>query len=81
MLEVFSCSDSVASIQNDVSAANTELFLTISVAAISGVSSAKSMCMQGSIQEIPFNILVDSGSSHTFISQALADKLDGAQPI
>ncbi|XP_012702816.1 uncharacterized protein LOC101763062 isoform X2 [Setaria italica] len=38
------------------------------------------MCMQCSIQGLTVHILVDSGSSHTFISQELADKLSGVQP-
>lgn len=52
---------------------------TISLAAISGVSSPKTLCLQGIIQGLIVRILVDSGSSHTFVSQVLADKLSGVQ--
>lgn len=57
-----------------------QLFLTLSIAVVSGTPTP-SMCMMGSIQHYQMNILVDSGSSHTFVSQQLADKLSGLQPV
>lgn len=40
----------------------------LSVAAVIGTSGPKTMCLLGSLQAQPITILVDSGSSHTFLS-------------
>jgi hypothetical protein len=65
--------------------AEDQLFLTLSLAAVSGVSSHKTMCLEGLIQGHHIKILVDSGSSNTFISDQLAAKLSGVilapQPV
>jgi hypothetical protein len=58
-----------------------QLFLTLSEAAISGVSAPRTMCLQGVIQGNQVSILVDSGSSHTFISHDLAAKLSGISSV
>jgi len=58
-----------------------ELFLTISVAVVSGTSAPKTMCLMGQIQGVPVRILVDSESSHTFISEELAQKLSGSSQL
>jgi predicted aspartyl protease len=39
------------------------------------MESPKSMMMLGQIQGVDIMILVDSGSSHTFIKEAVAEKL------
>jgi len=39
------------------------------------------MCLRGAIQGHQVQILVDSGSSHTFISEQLAGQLSGVQSI
>lgn len=49
----------------------------ISAAAAEGGLGATSMCLQGLIQNQEVLLLVDSGSSHTFISVDLAGKLQG----
>ena len=56
---------------------SSQLCLTLSVAAVSGVSSPRTMRLHGYIQKLPVQVLVDSGSSHTFISPQLASKLHG----
>jgi hypothetical protein len=43
----------------------SQLFLTLSLAAVSGVSSTKSMSMRGFIQGKPMRILVESGAPTT----------------
>jgi hypothetical protein len=58
-----------------------QLFLSIYDAALSGVSSPRTMTFAGSIQNIDISILVDSGSSNTFISSTLASKLKGVSPL
>lgn len=54
-----------------------QLFLTLSVAVVASSPSPRTMCLQGLIQGHSISILVDSGSSHTFISQHLASQLEG----
>jgi hypothetical protein len=67
---------------NDVKHAEQEhLFLALSTDAVGGTEGPRSMRLMGSIQNRPMSILIDSGSSHTFISQRLADQLEGVVPL
>ena len=54
-----------------------ELFLAISKAAIHGADAPRTVKFSGSIQHIPVTLLVDSGSSSSFLSTQLAAKLSG----
>lgn len=56
-------------------------YFCLSWAAVSGQPSPKAFCLIGSIQGKPMNILLDSGSSHTFISESLAAQLSGVADI
>jgi hypothetical protein len=58
-----------------------QLCLTISVVAMSGAIAPNSMCMSGNIQGNQIRILVDSGSSHTFIGADLTAHLKGVSPL
>jgi hypothetical protein len=58
-----------------------QLFMTLSVAALSGTPTPRTMSMLGSIQGHQINILVNSGSSHTFLNQQMAAKLQEAQSV
>jgi hypothetical protein len=49
-----------------------QLFLTLSV--------ARTMCLQGNIQGHDITIFIESGSSHTFISENVASVLKGVVP-
>lgn len=51
------------------------------MAAVSGISAPRTICMLGQIQGKDTRILVDSGSSHTFISSQLSDQLQGVLPL
>jgi predicted aspartyl protease len=55
----------------------TQLFLSVSIAAVSGLPTPRTLCLHGCIQGKQVHILVDSGSSHTFISRHLASQLQG----
>jgi hypothetical protein len=59
------------------SAPNHQLMLHLSVAAVTGGHSPKTMCLMGSLQGHPLSILVDSGSSHTFLSDKLSGQYKG----
>jgi hypothetical protein len=63
--------DSVSS-HSPPSQEGEQLFLTLSVAALEGSHAPRTMCLMGSVQGQEVTILVDSGSSHTFISENLA---------
>jgi hypothetical protein len=52
-----------------------QLFVALSKEAISGQDGPRTMRLHGIIQGHPLLILVDSGSTHTFISQALSSSL------
>ncbi|WVZ95116.1 hypothetical protein U9M48_040918 [Paspalum notatum var. saurae] len=81
VLELFPVQADLQSDGSDSEQPTEQLFLTLSVAAISGASSPKTLCLQGEIQGIPVRILVDSGSSHTFISDHIASQLSGICPV
>ncbi|WVZ80007.1 hypothetical protein U9M48_027525 [Paspalum notatum var. saurae] len=61
--------------------ASDQLFLTVSVAAVQGLESSRTMRFQGMLQGQAILILVDSGSSHTFLSSKMADKVVGVSPL
>ena len=55
--------------------------MAISQDAVTGQASTRALQFAGSIQGHDILILIDSGSSHTFISQKLASKLQGVLPM
>jgi hypothetical protein len=57
-----------------------QMFLTLSMAAVTGAVSS-TMSMAGLIQGHQVHILIDFGSSHTFISQQLVDLLQGKDQL
>jgi len=54
-----------------------QLCMVLSQAAVTGQEGPKTMCMVGEIQGHSLKVLIDSGSSHTFISAQLAESLQG----
>jgi hypothetical protein len=58
-----------------------QIMMHLSVAAAVGTASPKTLCLSGQIQGHSLSILVDSGSSHTFIDSALACCLSGVQQL
>ncbi|XP_021317789.1 uncharacterized protein LOC110435983 [Sorghum bicolor] len=61
--------------------APSHLFFTCSAAAVQGQSSLHTMQFSGKLLGHQVSILVDSGSSHSFISTATASLLSGHQPL
>jgi hypothetical protein len=55
--------------------------LALSKAAISGVRAARTVCLQGSLQSIPVQILVDSGSSSSFVNETLVSRLTAVESV
>lgn len=58
-----------------------QLFLAVSVAAAKGVNSVNTMKFKGVIQGVEVLILVDSGSSHSFLSATVASQLTGLSSL
>jgi hypothetical protein len=58
-----------------------QLCLAVSVAAIQGSPAVYTMKLQGTIQGQPVLILVDSGSSHSFVSSRVAARLSGVSEM
>jgi hypothetical protein len=58
-----------------------QLFLLLSTAATSGKSAARTMQFTGSIEGHDVLILVDSGSSHSYINSSVATKLSGVREL
>lgn len=81
LCDLFQISDHSANSQSAVSESGDLLFLHLSMAAVSGKPGPKTMCLSEEIQSIPLSILVDSGSSHTFIGLQFPDKLTGIVPL
>lgn len=81
LLELFSTEDLTDSQSVPARNGEDQLFLTISVAALSGKPAPKTLCLKGLMQNHDINILLDSGSSHSFISDSLASKLQGVSTL
>jgi hypothetical protein len=67
--------------QPDENVADAQVLLAVSIAALNGTASAATMQFQGTAQGLPVQILLDSGSSHTFVSLHLSSKLTGQSPL
>ncbi|CAO2192037.1 unnamed protein product [Urochloa humidicola] len=58
-----------------------QLYMAVSREAVSGTDGPRTMKLHGSIQNFSMLILLDSGSSHTFVSQKFASQLQGLVPM
>jgi hypothetical protein len=82
MWELFSDDENSADSASLQSSEDTsQLCLCLSQAATSGVESPKSMWLIGHIQGQEIVMLLDSGSSHTFLSSGLALQLSGISSL
>lgn len=73
--------------EEDVQWATTEAspqdhsLMALSSEAVSGISAARSLVFDGLIQSRPVVILLDSGSSSSFVCSAIAQELQGISPL
>ncbi|XP_066385533.1 uncharacterized protein [Miscanthus floridulus] len=74
VLELFALNEAISE-PNDASPAEEQMFLVISQESISGVASPRTMQFAGLIQDMPIVVLVDSGSTTSFLSTHVADKM------
>ena len=58
-----------------------QCYLALSKSALSGVPTSRSICFAGLLQSILVQILVDSGSSSSFVNQALVPRLTGVVSV
>jgi hypothetical protein len=56
-------------------------FMILSVAALSGVEAPRTLKIKDQIQGVEMLILIDSGSSHSFISEQVATVLKGVTAV
>lgn len=71
---VFESSDPLATVE-------PQFFMMLSAAAVQESVSSRSILFLGTIQGMEVLVLIDSGSSHSFISTTLASKLQGASIV
>jgi hypothetical protein len=72
----FSSDDSLASSDTE-SSESEQVFLAISKSALSVVHEVHTISLLGHIQQVPVHVLIDSGSSSSFISETLVHQLHG----
>ena len=80
LMDMFPESDA-AECSNDSSPSETQIMMNLSVAAAVGSASPKTFSLSGDIQGHPLSILVDFGSSHTFLNSVLAQSLSGIKEL
>ena len=80
LLDMFPDQDDVDS-SDPPSPTVSQVMMHLSVAAAVGSASPKAFSFHGEIQGRPLFILVDSGSSHTFLSDVVAQSLTGVQDL
>jgi hypothetical protein len=61
--------------QQPPSPTHSHIMAHLSVAAVTGAPAPKTLCLTGILQGHSISILVDSGSSHTFLSSKLGSSL------
>jgi hypothetical protein len=81
LLDVLHIDDEVYATVPVEEAPPEQVFLQLSLAAISGTVPARTMCFWGTIGNHHVKILLDSGSSHTFISTTVAANCSGIQQL
>jgi len=74
VLELFALNEAISK-PGDAAPAEEQMFLVISQESISGVAGPRTMQFAGFIQDMPIVVLVDSGSTTSFLSTHVADKL------
>ena len=67
--------------EGPASPTTSHIMMHLSVSAMVGSTAPGTLCLSGSIQGIAISILVDSGSSHSFLNASLAQSLVGVQNL
>jgi hypothetical protein len=80
LCDLFPANDDLGT-ESPPSPTHSQLMVHLSVAAAVGAVAPKTLCLTGQLQQHPISILVDSGSSHTFLSTKVAATLSGVQQL
>lgn len=75
--DIYHSDDSAKYTYEEVDDTEAQVLFAVSVSAITGKSTVNAIQFQGLVQGRPACILLDSGSSHTFVSSHFADQLQG----
>jgi hypothetical protein len=81
LMELFQLAELPEEEAQDAPVADGQLFSTLSVSAITGTVSPKTMSFSGTLEGVQIRILVDSSSSNTFISTDLASHCSNLQQL
>lgn len=81
VFQLFHTDDDTQSVHSGQSIEAAQLNVMLSAAAVSGVDGPRTIRFVGMIQGHEVLILVDSGSTHSFISSSLSDVLQGKQQL
>lgn len=81
LLSVLQTEDEQASVSIESAAPSEQSCCILSQVAVSGSSAPRTLCLYGSIQGSIVKILIDSGSSHSFISDSIAEGLQGISEL
>jgi hypothetical protein len=81
LLDILHIDDDVAAAVPAEEPPPEQVFLQLSLAAISGTVQPRTICFWGTIGNQHVKILLDSGSSHTFISTSIAAHCSGIQQL
>lgn len=79
-MDSVSSEDSLADLVEDFPTTE-QCCLALSKSAVSGVPVARTVCLQGMLQSIPVKILVDSGSSSSFVNESLVAQLTDVESV
>lgn len=81
ILDMFPEADEEAAESSPTLPTHSQVMMHLSVAVVAGAPAPKTLYLQSTLQDLPLSILVDSGSSHTFISTRLAGSLQCVQTL
>jgi hypothetical protein len=81
LLALFSPEDSIEEPIIEELPAQAKIQMLLSVAALSGESAPRTMKFDGQLGDTSIRILLDSGSTHTFISTSVASLSSDIQPL
>lgn len=78
---MFCLKDAAASEESVTDQEQAQLSVLLSVAAVSGNSVPRTMSFDGLLGSIPVCILLDSGSTHTFVSESVASSYSDVRQL
>ena len=81
MLELFSVEDSSSPTNWTPDDEQAQLAMLLSATAVSGITAPRTMSFEGMLGDTPLRIVLDSGSTHTFLSASVAAQSPVLSPL